>query len=596
MSAFRSLHTKVMISFLVLTLIPLLATGLYGHFFTRRALSQQILERSEHQVHLQADAIVSSLQQVQGDALYLATLRNVDALRQETSADEAQAIVAEIEQDFLVMAAVRPMYRGIQLIDSTGEEIAGVEQVGELQVGVTAAEDRENYAAAPYFNAVMEMPIDAVYLSPYRAEGIAYIHYAVHIPGGVLLIDLSAGWLLRALPIQPVSDTWAVLDQDGRLIVYPDGFRPELVTEHIPTMLGGGSGSFETSDSVLVFDSIYPSTLDTEGSGAPQFWVIFRQTPSAVLYSAVNDFYRLAVVFMVGAAFLAVALALMTSRLLVNPIRQLELMAARFGHDGVAPQLPAQITDDEVGRLTSTFYNMAYELDTKRKEERRLIERLINAQEEERKLVAFDLHDGLLQQLVGARFYLGNIQEQFANRLPESGPSIQRGCDALTEAIVEGRRIIEGLRPAALDDLGLAAAIEDIARSTADVAGWTLALDIHPLPVEPEKTVGVTLYRIAQEALNNTRKHATAHNVSVALHNGHGIHLTIIDDGSGFDLLALKPGETLDGESRGLGITTMRERASLIDGQCVIKTALGKGTQVDVVVPNCAPADRKAGS
>jgi len=283
---------------------------------------------------------------------------------------------------------------------------------------------------------------------------------------------------------------------------------------------------------------------------------------------------------------LAVALALTTSYVLVNPIKQLELVAARFGRDGVTPQLPQRLTNDEVGRLTSTFYHMAYELESKRKEERRLIERLISAQEEERKLVAFDLHDGLLQQLVGARFYLGNCQEQFGNRFPEFNTSIQQGCDALTEAIVEGRRIIEGLRPAALDDLGLAAAIEEIAQSTSKAAGWSLTLDIQPLPLEPEKTVGVTLYRIAQEALNNTRKHASARHVNVSLHNGSGIFLSITDDGIGFDPLKIDPGDGPDSEGRGLGITTMRERASLIDGHCSIRSAHGQGTQVEVVVPN----------
>jgi two-component system NarL family sensor kinase len=283
---------------------------------------------------------------------------------------------------------------------------------------------------------------------------------------------------------------------------------------------------------------------------------------------------------MVGAAMFAVLLAMLTSTLLVNPIRQLERLAAQFGHTGVTPQFPVSLPRDEIGSLTSTFFNMAHELEDKRNQERRLIERLIYAQEEERKLVAYDLHDGLLPQLVGARFYLSNTETEDAAL---TQLNIRRGCDALTEAIVEGRRIIEGLRPAALDDLGLAAAIEEIARTVSDMAGWSLTLDIQPLPVEPDKTVGVTVYRIAQEALNNARKHANAQHVSVALHNGNAIVLTIEDDGVGFDVKAAPNGS--EGESRGLGITTMRERASLIDGQCIIHSRPGGGTNVEVYVP-----------
>jgi signal transduction histidine kinase len=144
---------------------------------------------------------------------------------------------------------------------------------------------------------------------------------------------------------------------------------------------------------------------------------------------------------------------------------------------------------------------------------------------------------------------------------------------------VEARRIIEGLRPAALDDLGLTAAIEEIALQTAEAAGWQLTLDLQPLPCEPEMTIAVTLYRIAQEALSNARKHAAARHVTVSLHNGAGIFLTIDDDGVGFDLSAL------GGDGHGLGITTMQERASLINGSCEINSERGQGTRIDVHVP-----------
>jgi signal transduction histidine kinase len=289
----------------------------------------------------------------------------------------------------------------------------------------------------------------------------------------------------------------------------------------------------------------------------------------------------MALLFMAGAAAFAVLLALLTSRLLVNPIKQLESLAVRFGHTGIVPELPQRLPDDEIGSLTRTFFDMAHELEGKRKQEHRLIERLIRAQEEERKLVAYDLHDGLLQQLVGARFHLSNCYSLAVDHPPEVYNSLKRGCDVLSEAIVEGRRIIEGLRPAALDDLGLAAAIEDLARTTADATHWSLTLDIHPLPNEPEKTIGVTFYRIAQEALNNARKHANARHVSISLHNDNGVFMMIQDDGVGFHLAGLAS----ENEGRGLGITTMQERASLIDGQCIIRSQRGQGTRVEVYVP-----------
>lgn len=593
MSVLKSLHAKLLISFLILTLVPLTAAAIYGNFFTQRALSQQLLERSRNQVHLQSQAIVSALQQVQGDALYLANMRSLDALRAASGQDGELAALDAVEQDLLIYASVRPMYFRIMLINVQGSEIASVRQTGDGRVRITDASDRADHAGTPYFTAAMQLPRDGVYIEPFVVENVPYVRYAVNIAGGVLVIDLSARWLLRSLPIQPGADQWAVIDQNGDFIVYPEDFDPALIAAEVPRMLGGGGGSFETAGSVIVYDTVYPSRLIPDG-GRAQSWVILRRTPTEVLYASINDFYQIALILMLGAALLAVALALLISYLLVKPIKQLELMAIKFGHDGEAPRLPDNIPNDEVGGLMRTFTAMAGELDRKRKDERRLIERLINAQEEERKLVAYDLHDGLLQQLVGARFYLGNCQEQFAAEMPELSSSIQRGCDALTSAIVEGRRIIEGLRPAALDDLGLSAAIEDIAYSTAELAGWDLTLDLAPLPVEPEVTIGVTLYRIAQEALNNARKHAGAKHVTVAMHNGEAIHLSISDDGVGFDPHAFRATDA-GGSTRGLGITTMRERANLINGRCDIYSQVGRGTRVDVEVPLTmdAPARRR---
>ena len=106
-----------------------------------------------------------------------------------------------------------------------------------------------------------------------------------------------------------------------------------------------------------------------------------------------------------------------------------------------------------------------------------------------------------------------------------------------------------------------------------------MKLDVQSLPTEPDKTVGVTLFRIAQEALNNIRKHADASQVRLSVHNGNGIDLIIEDDGRGFDPSAF------NGEGHGLGVTTMKERAALIHGICEIDSQPGQGTRVHVWVP-----------
>ena len=575
----HSLRLKLIASFVLLTFIPLTAIGIYGHFFTSSALSAQALERSIHQVHLQAESIDSALRQVQGDALYLSALRSLNMLRQQSTPAEVDLWTHEVGQDLLVLASVRPMYYAVRLLDADGNERIGVHA---QENHVHLIDDLQNRRDEAFFRATMALPTDGVYVSPFQTErssGAPYVHYAVRLPDGVLVIDLHAGWLLRALPENPGDDTWSMIDQAGRFLVYPNGFDPQSIAVDVPHLLTGARGTYETSSSVYVFDAVYP----VENT----YWVIVRHTPISVLYASVTDFIHVAIFLIIIGVTLALALAVAISRVLVEPVKRLQSMTIQFGRDGFVPPLPDRMPNDEIGELMRAFLGTARELEGKRLIEHRLIERLIRAQEEERKLLAYDLHDGLIQQLVGARFYLTQCRSMCPFHENDTGHALLRGCDALSEAIVEGRRIIEGLRPAALDDLGLTAAIEEVATETATAAGWDLKLDLAPFSVEPEKTVAVTLYRIAQEALSNARKHANARHVTVALHNGDGLTLDITDDGIGFDPIALA------GEGRGLGITTMHERASLLNGRCTLESQRGGGTHVHVHVP-CALQNKEA--
>ncbi len=580
MRPLNSLRVKLILAFVGLMLIAITGMALYGYFFTRTALYGQALERSSHQVHLQAESIVSSLKQAGGDALYLSVLRSLKmlrTLRHEPDADDQIAVwEKEVAQDFLMFSSVRPMYQALRYIDATGKEIVGVEADGR---NVSVSKPGNDRSTANYFQTITGLPSGGVYVSAFAQEqdtpnqGKPFVHYALKLPDddGILLIDLHAGWLLRNLPANPGQDTWVMLDQDGNYLVYPENFDPAQNTLDVGPLLDGKLGNFETADSVYVYDAVHPSETTPD-----RFWVIFRQTPKTLLYEDVTTFYAMTTAVILGAVMLALALSLIASDRILKPLLDLGRQAAAFGHGGAAPTLPERLPQDEIGALTHSFYDMAQELERKRSQEHRLIEKLIDAQEEERKLVAFDLHDGLIQQLVGARYYLTNCREQWDVGGREN---LKLGFDTLTEAIVEGRRIVEGLRPAVLDDLGLTAAIEEVVQSTTRGAGLELTLDIQSIPIEPDKTVGVTVFRIAQEALNNIRKHAGAKHVRLTMHNGNGIDLTIEDDGKGFDL------NSINNDSHGLGITTMKERAALIHGICEIDSTPGRGTRIHVWVP-----------
>ncbi|MBI1259427.1 MAG: HAMP domain-containing protein [Chloroflexi bacterium] len=588
MHLFDSLRMKLVLVFVGLILIAVTGMGLYGYLFTRTALSGQALDRSSYQVHLQAESLDSSLQQTRGDALYLSVLRSLQMLcdlrRNNDTTDQAEVWRNEVAQDFLMFSSVRPMYQAIRYIDARGQEIVGIESDGHQ---VSVDDDPSDWSGSSYFQSTMALEAGGVYVSAFAQDvdelstGRPIVHYTIKLPdnNGIVLIDLHAGWLLRNLPADPDADVWVLLDQDGHYLVYPEQLDVAHTTLDVHPLLTGQAGRLEADDSVLVYDAIHPSEATPE-----RFWVLFRQTPQSLFYADVTTFYTITTAVFIGAVMVSLALSLVASERILKPLLDLERQVASFGRGGTAPVLKERPSSDEVGALTRTFYEMAQELERKRIEEHRLIEKLINAQEEERKLVAYDLHDGLIQQLVGARLYLTNCCELCRLHGGSECNGVRSSSEALADAIIEGRRIVEGLRPAALDDLGLTVALVDVAQSNARASSWDLKLDVQSLSSEPDKIVGVTLFRIAQEALNNIRKHADARQVRLSVHNGVGIDMVIEDDGKGFDL------DIISHEGRGLGVTTMKERASLIHGACEIESKPGQGTRVHVHVPLTPPA------
>ncbi len=211
-----------------------------------------------------------------------------------------------------------------------------------------------------------------------------------------------------------------------------------------------------------------------------------------------------------------------------------------------------------------------------------LLSRVITAQEEERKLVAYDLHDGLIQVLVGVRLHLNNYLLLQSQDPAAAQDALARAVAELQRAIREGRRLIQGLRPTVLDDLGLALAVREMAERMAREHGWQLELDLQvPGRLRPE--VEITAFRIVQEALSNVRKHAQARQVAVRLWVAQGrLHGQVRDDGRGFDPQAL---DERAADDLAVGLHSMRERARLVGGAWHIESQPGRGTTVHFWIP-----------
>jgi signal transduction histidine kinase len=213
---------------------------------------------------------------------------------------------------------------------------------------------------------------------------------------------------------------------------------------------------------------------------------------------------------------------------------------------------------------------------------RQLSLRMFEAEENERRRLARELHDRIGQNVTALSLNLNMVRGELPEDCRHKVKTRLDDCESLlyqTAQLV--RNVLVNLRPPGLDDLGLVAALKEHARQVAERTGVSAAVigtEISPrLPPATE----ITLFRIVQEALNNIAKHARATEVTVTLEAGPDtVVLTVADNGCGFDTTA-----RLVQPASSLGMVSMRERAESIGARLHIESAPGKGTRVIVEAP-----------
>lgn len=223
--------------------------------------------------------------------------------------------------------------------------------------------------------------------------------------------------------------------------------------------------------------------------------------------------------------------------------------------------------------------------------QRALVSGLISAQEEERRAVAYDLHDGLTQFVMAAHAHLEAFRRtRAAGKVERAENELEQGLRYLKEAVVESRRLVNGLRTLALDDLGLAGALELLLAEEKQRANWAGAEFVHNIAGRRfDKSLETAVYRVAQEALTNTRKHAGARSVRILLLAEPGaaaerLTLEVRDDGRGF--LVTEPHGS---EYAHVGLSSMMERVRVLDGVWDLRSAPGAGTIVRAVFTALPP-------
>jgi PAS domain S-box-containing protein len=209
---------------------------------------------------------------------------------------------------------------------------------------------------------------------------------------------------------------------------------------------------------------------------------------------------------------------------------------------------------------------------------RSLLERVVTSQEEERRQVAGDIHDDAIQAMVAVTLQLQALGGRL--RDPRSTELLERLAATATESVGRLRQLVFELRPPLLDEVGLAAAIDQYARRAGELAGFVVQVTDESAGELPDE-LRVVAYRIVQEALANVRAHARAGRVAVRLEEVEGgVLARVSDDGVGF-----LPGLVERRPAGHLGLISMREQATMAGGWCRIASAPGMGTTVELWLP-----------
>jgi two-component system sensor histidine kinase UhpB len=279
----------------------------------------------------------------------------------------------------------------------------------------------------------------------------------------------------------------------------------------------------------------------------------------------------------------ALALGLLAQRRRFAPIEDLIEEMEKVDLSRPGPVLPASIDGvaetEEAERLELAFLRMMNRLEAER---RRAGSAALRAQEQERARVARDLHDEVNQSLTGLLLRLEAVREEAP---PELAAEVDETKTLANRAMRELLALARQLRPTALDDLGLTAAIggqvEQVSRPGLEAA-FAADGDFSDL----DDDVQLVVYRVAQEAITNAARHGEANRIAVSLRRaGDRVTLEVTDDGRGF---------AFEQSERGLGIGGMRERALLVGGELTIESRPGQGTtvQLEVEPPPDAAASR----
>lgn len=214
--------------------------------------------------------------------------------------------------------------------------------------------------------------------------------------------------------------------------------------------------------------------------------------------------------------------------------------------------------------------------------------RIIEAQEDERKRFAREIHDGPAQSMSNIVIKAEICEKLIDKNISDAKGELRNLKKITRDSLQEVRKIIYNLRPMALDDLGLLPTLERYVISFKEDTNIDVTLKVRMVDQELKPAISLTVFRIVQEALNNILKHSEAKFASILLERiEQRLIISIIDNGIGFDTNAVRVNKKKNKSdlSGGFGLYSMKERVALLEGEFEVTSEIGKGTTIKIQIP-----------
>lgn len=285
-----------------------------------------------------------------------------------------------------------------------------------------------------------------------------------------------------------------------------------------------------------------------------------------------------------------ISLSVFFARRTTKPIQELVDATNKIISRENSRQKVTITSKDELGELARAFNTMSegladyieklaaanIQIAKNEQELRWLLSHLVKAQEEERSRIAADIHDGVIQMIVGALFEVTAALNLMEKDPETSVNNLHNSMDLLSKTVTEMQRVIFNLRPPILEDLGLVPALKLQSSMNQSIYHIPINLSVQGEIVKMDPIIEVIIYRIVQEGIGNSIKHSGASSIDIdIIFNEQTLNIAINDNGCGFD--ALHPPENTTG---GFGLIAMKERAASIGAQLKVDSQIDSGTNI----------------